>query len=198
MPTGLKTTEVNSSQVKNRACEGSKATRAAYGSHNVSVHRLCVCKAASTFPCFSSNVCDINRVSRNTIACVSSRLQSDAATAWLLPRSFKSHWPKKVFIVDARSRFISLEGSERPAIVAGVSNRLRITEAKWKQRDLPQLLPMYISSIKSVVLPNPTTKQGRCVHTLTAERRKHMKHIRWFYRTYGTRRGMKTREQINP
>lgn len=106
-----------------------------------------------------------------TLACVSSRLQSDAATAWLLPRSFKWRWPKKVFIVDACTRFISLEGSERPAIVAGVSDRLRITDMKWKQRDLPQLLPMYTSSIKSVVLPNPTTKQGRCVHTLTAERR---------------------------
>lgn len=62
---------------------------------------------------------------------------------------------------------------------------------------LRQLLPIHISSIKSVVLPNPTTKQGRCAHTHGREE-KHMKHIKGFYRTYGTSRGIKTREQINP
>lgn len=50
-------------------------------------------------------------------------------------------------------------------------------EAMQKHRNVRQLLPIYISSIKSVVLPNPTTKQGKCAHT---HGRKHMKHIKSF------------------
>lgn len=94
--------------------------------------------------------------------------------------------------MDAYICFIRLEGSRR-----WLTEAMRKQRGWWWWGGLRQLLPIHISSIKSVVLPNPTTKQGRCAHTHGREE-KHMKHIKGFYRTYGTRRGIKTREQINP
>lgn len=105
---------------------------------------------------------------RKVLTCVSRRLQSDPATAWRCPRSLKSR-----FLKETRSwmhiSLICLEGSNH--WVSWLASWLSANNGGDAKTVVWQLLPICISSIKSVVLPNPTTKHGRFlhVHALTAE-----------------------------
>lgn len=87
--------------------------------------------------------------------------------------------------------FIRLEGSKR--WLSWLTFLISCKKQRWcKSTGVRQLLPIYISSIKSVLWPNPTTKQGRCAHTHGSEDKHIWSTLRVFIEP--TEPG----EQINP